>query len=78
MAERKVFLKAVSPQAVKEVWTERFRTHARRILDEIAPLGGADLMQAYATSAVWREPEGSHRPHQRRPCRHRRLVAGHD
>ena len=48
MAERKVFLKAVSPQAVKEVWTERFRTHARRILDEIAPLGGADLMQAYA------------------------------
>ncbi len=23
MAERKVFLKAVSPQAVKEVWTER-------------------------------------------------------
>jgi cytochrome P450 len=48
MAERKVFLRAVSPQAVKEVWTERFRAHARRILDEIAPLGGADLMQAYA------------------------------
>ena len=48
MAERKVFLEAVSPQAVKEVWTERFRTHARRILDEIAPLGGADFMQAYA------------------------------
>jgi cytochrome P450 len=48
LAERKVFLKAVSPQAVKEVWTERFRLHARRILDEIAPLGTADLMQAFA------------------------------
>ena len=48
MAERKVFLRAVSPQAVREVWTERFRAHARRILDEIAPLGRADLMQAYA------------------------------
>jgi cytochrome P450 len=47
LAERKVFLKAVSPQAVKEVWTERFRVHARRILDEIAPLGAADLMQAF-------------------------------
>lgn len=48
LAERKVFLRAVSPQAVKEVWTERFRAHATRILEEIAPLGGADLMQAYA------------------------------
>ncbi|MBO0741737.1 MAG: cytochrome P450 [Hyphomicrobiaceae bacterium] len=48
MAERKVFLKAVSQQAVKEVWTERFRTHALRILEELAPLGAADLMQAYA------------------------------
>jgi cytochrome P450 len=48
LAERKVFLKAVSAQAVKEVWTERFRAHALRILDEIAPLGAADLMQAYA------------------------------
>jgi cytochrome P450 len=48
MAERKVFFRAVSPQAVKEVWTERFRAHAGRILDEIAPLGAADLMQAYA------------------------------
>jgi cytochrome P450 len=48
LAERKVFLRAVSPQAVKQVWTDRFRAHARRILDEIAPLGAADLMQAYA------------------------------
>jgi cytochrome P450 len=48
LAERKVFLKAVSPQAVKEVWADRFRAHARRILDDIAHLGGADLMQAYA------------------------------
>jgi cytochrome P450 len=48
LAERKVFLKAVSPQAVKDVWTERFRVHARRILDEIAPRGAADLMQAFA------------------------------
>jgi len=48
LAERKVFLRAVSPQAVKEVWTERFRAHAQRILDDIAPVGAADLMQAYA------------------------------
>jgi cytochrome P450 len=48
LAERMVFLKAVSPQAVKQVWTQRFQMHARRILDEIAPLGSADLMQAYA------------------------------
>ena len=48
LAERKVFLRAVSPQAAKEVWIERFRAHAVRILDETAPHGGADLMQAYA------------------------------
>ena len=48
LAERKVFLKAVSPQAVKEVWIECFRAHAQRILDEIAPLGAGDLMQLYA------------------------------
>jgi len=48
MAERKVFLRAVSPQAVKDVWTDRFRAHARRILGEIAPLGATDLMLAYA------------------------------
>src|SRR5262245_63051056 len=48
LAERKVFLRAVSPQAVKDVWTDRFRTHAERILNGITPLGTADLMQAYA------------------------------
>ncbi len=48
LAERKVFLRAVSPQTVKDVWTERFRNHAERILGDIAPLGAADLMQAYA------------------------------
>lgn len=48
LAERMVFLKAVSPHAVKQVWTQRFRAHAQRILDQIAPLGAADLMQAYA------------------------------
>jgi cytochrome P450 len=48
LAERKVFLRAVSPQAVQQVWTGRFRSHAQRILDAIAPGGAADLMQAYA------------------------------
>jgi cytochrome P450 len=48
LAERKVFLRAVSPQVVKQVWTDRFRAHAERILDQIAALGAADLMQAYA------------------------------
>lgn len=48
LAERKVFLMATSPQAVKHVWSTRFRTHAQRILDEVAELGAADLMQAYA------------------------------
>src|SRR5690242_5311075 len=42
LAERKVFLMAVSPQAVKAVWTERFSAHARRILDAIAAQGAAD------------------------------------
>lgn len=48
LAERKVFLRAVSAQAVKEVWMDRFIAHAERILDEIATSGAADLMQAYA------------------------------
>jgi cytochrome P450 len=48
LAERKLFLRAVSPQTVKEVWTERFRGHAERILNDVAPSGAADLMRAYA------------------------------
>ena len=48
LAERKLFLQAVSIRAVKEVWTERFRMHAERIAEAIAPLGAADIVDAYA------------------------------
>jgi hypothetical protein len=57
LAERKVFLKAVSPQAVKEVWIERFRTHAQRILchrgaSGVLSLAAGRMRQAPRDAAV--------------------------
>lgn len=71
MAERKVFLKAVSQQAVKEVWTERFRRHALRILEELADA-------SLCAPILRRVPEGADWPHECGSCRQRRLVASHD
>lgn len=48
MAERSVFFPAVSPKAVRAYWREEFQRHADRILDEVAPQGGADLVAAFA------------------------------
>lgn len=47
-AERKLFMRAVSVAAVKDIWTARFQVHAERILDELAPRGHADLVADYA------------------------------
>ncbi|MFL6791890.1 MAG: cytochrome P450 [Bradyrhizobium sp.] len=48
MSERTAMFPAVSPRAVKETWTRQFQAHADRILDELAPLGRADLCKALA------------------------------
>jgi cytochrome P450 len=48
MAERSIFFPAVSPKAVRAHWREEFQKHADRILDEIAPKGGADLLAEFA------------------------------
>ena len=48
MAERKAIFPTVSPKTVKQVWTDQFRAHAGRILDELAPKGGCDLVTEYA------------------------------
>ncbi|MDK3017367.1 cytochrome P450 [Pseudodonghicola flavimaris] len=48
MAERRAIFPTVSPKTVKQVWTEQFCTHAARILDDLAPRGGCDLVADYA------------------------------
>ncbi len=47
-AERKIFFPAVSPKAVRQVWTAEFQAHAENILEELAPAGSADLFPSYA------------------------------
>lgn len=48
MAERKIFFPAVSPKAVRQVWTAAFQAHAEGILKKLEPAGSADLFAAYA------------------------------
>ena len=48
MAERSIFLPAVSPKAVRAHWREAFQRHADRILDALAPKGAADLVADFA------------------------------
>jgi cytochrome P450 len=48
LAERKVIFPSVSPKTVKTHWTEVFQAQADRILAELAPAGGADLVKAFA------------------------------
>jgi cytochrome P450 len=38
----------VSPRVVKETWLKKFRAHADRILEELAPARRADLTKAFA------------------------------
>src|SRR6201993_4457991 len=48
MSERAQMFPAVSTRVVKETWLRKFQAHADRILDELAPLGHADLTKAFA------------------------------
>ncbi len=48
LAERKVIFPSVSPRTVRDVWRDKFHAHTIRILDGLAPLGAADLFDAYA------------------------------
>lgn len=48
LAERRALFPAVSPKTVKQHWKARFEVHARRILDELAPRGHADLLADFA------------------------------
>jgi len=48
LAERKVIFPSVSPRVVMNHWTSLFREHATRIIDSLAPLGAADLHDAFA------------------------------
>ncbi len=46
--ERRVISKSVSPKTVKNVWFNFFNEQADRLLDELQPLGSADLIQKFA------------------------------
>ena len=48
MAERKAIFPSVSPKTVKAHWSGAFQAHADRLLDELAPMGRADLVKALA------------------------------
>src|SRR5437588_1931078 len=48
MAERAAMFPSVSPRAVRDSWLRKFQAHADRILDALAPVGGADLVKALA------------------------------
>jgi cytochrome P450 len=48
MSERAQMFPSVSPRTVRETWLRKFQAHADRILDELAPQGGADLVKAFA------------------------------
>jgi cytochrome P450 len=48
MAERTAMFPSVSPRTVRDTWRRQFQAHADRILDELSPLGHADLCKAFA------------------------------
>jgi len=48
MAERAAMFPAVSPRTVRDTLRAQFQSHADRILDDLAPLGRADLCKAFA------------------------------
>src|SRR5205809_7164191 len=45
MAERAAMFPSVSPRDVRGSWLDQFQAHADRILDTLAPAGGADLVK---------------------------------
>lgn len=48
MSERRAAFPALSPQTAAGHWKRIFEGHARRILDELAPLGRADFCESFA------------------------------
>lgn len=48
MQERKAILPTISPRTVKQVWQHSFRKFTAEILDEITPLGKADMVKDIA------------------------------
>ncbi|MDE4140105.1 MULTISPECIES: cytochrome P450 [Rhodobacterales] len=48
MGERKAIFPAVSPKTVKQHWLTQFRSATARILDDLAPRGGCDLVRDFA------------------------------
>src|SRR5713101_5116584 len=47
MSERAAMFPSVSPRTVRDTWSKAFQAHADRILEELAPTGGADLCKAF-------------------------------
>ncbi len=48
MSERAAMFPSVSPRTVRDTWRAKFQSHADRVLDELAALGHADLVKAFA------------------------------
>jgi cytochrome P450 len=48
LSERSVIFPSLSPRTVKEHWTRQFQAHADRVLDELSPIGRADLCKEFA------------------------------
>ena len=48
LSERSVVFPSLSPRTVKEHWRAQFQAHADRVLDELAPIGRADLCKEFA------------------------------
>jgi cytochrome P450 len=48
MSERAAMFPSVSPRTVRDTWRAKFQAHADRILDELATIGHADLVKAFA------------------------------
>src|SRR6202047_3909868 len=48
MSERAAMFPSVSPRVVRDTWLKKFQAHADHILDELAPIGDADLCKALA------------------------------
>jgi hypothetical protein len=48
MNERKLYMTAVNPRVVRDVWSQRFAAHADRLLRALAPRGQAILVADFA------------------------------
>ncbi len=48
LSERNLLFPALSPRTVKEHWKGRFQAHADRVLEELSPIGRADLCRDFA------------------------------